>query len=140
MIQKIIKNRSKIASKSCKNHEKNRRFGGSGGLLGGSWGLLGGSWGHLGPKRPQDTKRGSEKGELSPPFHPQVGAQNRSKSVPRAIRKVIVFMIGLKIDFWSDLVPTWSHLSLPNPSKIGQVGSKIDPSWSVDLRAIFERM
>ena len=38
------------------------------------------------------------------------------------MRKVIVFMINLKIDFWSDLVPTWLHLGPPNPPKMG-------PSW-----------
>ena len=34
-------------------------------------------------------------------------------------------------------MPTWPHLAPPPPKKRGQVGSKIDPSWGVDFRAVF---
>ena len=41
-------------------------------------------------------------------FELQVEAQNQPKSIPRAIWNVINFLMDLKIDFWSDLVPSWS--------------------------------
>ena len=87
--------------------------------------VLKGSWAILAPRWPQDGPKSSQNLEhrfLGPPLGVHFGSQNRSKSVSRAIRKVIVFMIGLKIDFWSDLVPTWPHLGPPNPPKLG-------PSW-----------
>ena len=31
---------------------------------------------------------------------------------------MIIFLIDLKIDFWSDLVPTWLYLDPQNPPKI----------------------
>ena len=96
-----------------------------GGLLGGSWrvlgvlgGILGPSWPQDGPKSPKDL----EKWFLGPPLGAHLGAQNRSKLVPRAIRKVIIFMITLVIDFWIDWVPTWPQLGLQNPPKMG-------PTW-----------
>ena len=61
---------------------------------------------------------------LRPPrLGSQVGAQNRSKLVPRAIQNVIIFWMDLESHFWSDLVPTWVHLDSPNPPKVR-------PSWS----------
>ena len=102
--------------------------------------VLGPSWPQEAPRPPPKKIRGSENGELSPPHIPQVGAQNRSKSVPRAIKNIIIFLIDLKIDFWSDLVPTWLHLGPQSVPKWSQVGSQMDASWGVDLKAVFERI
>ena len=60
----------------------------------------------------QDGSRCLQDGILGR-FGLQVGAQNQPKSIPRAIWNVINFLMDLKIDFWSDLVPSWP----PNPSK-----------------------
>ena len=113
------------------------------GLLGSLWGLLGGLWGLLGgllgaleailrPKSHQDRLQddsGKIRKRKSDFFGPLLGAilgpkmyQNLLKSVPRAIQNVIVFLIDLDIDFWSNLVPTWPHVGPPNPPKM-------DPSW-----------
>ena len=83
------------------------------------------SWRDLGPSWPQDGPKSAKNFEnwfLGLPLGGHFGAQNRSKSGPRAIWKVIVSMIDLKIDFGIDLVPTWHHLGFQNPPKIG-------PSW-----------
>ena len=64
----------------------------------------------------------SARADLKRPFNPPNGGQNPLKLVPRAIQKVIIFLIDLKIDFWSDLVPTWLHLG---PQKLPKMG----PSW-----------
>ena len=108
---------------------------------------LGGVLGHLGPKMaprwPQDGPKSPQNLEnrfLGPPLGSHFGAPNRLKSVPRAIRKVIDFMIGLKIDFgaiWCQLGPILAPQTFP---KWSQVGSKTDASWSVDLRVVFARM
>ena len=91
-----IENQWKIDEKWIKKQIKNKmRFGID------FWWLLGGFWGGFGR---------------------QVGAQNRPKSIPRAIWNVINFLMDLKIDFWSDLVPTWPHLDPQNPPKM-------EPSW-----------
>ena len=86
-----------------------------------SWGVLEGSGGHLGPKRHQDTNKRCEKWELSPPPRLPSWGQNKSKSLPRAIQKVIIFVITFWIDFeaiWyqlgSNLAPTWFQ----NPPKM----------------------
>ena len=44
-------------------------------------------------------------------------------------------MISFKIDFRSDLVPTWPQLGPQTFPKWSQVGFKIDPRWGVDLRS-----
>ena len=107
IVQKTIKNQSKIYQKSIKNR---------------SWGLLGASWGPLKVKMAPRAKMMPKKGPVSPLPQGHVGAQNRSKSVPRAIQKVIIFLIIFWIDFWSDFVPTWPQLGSQNPPKMG-------PSW-----------
>ena len=114
IVSKSWENRSKINQKSIKNGpqiDQNR----SKEL---SWRGLGPSWSQDGPKSPNNV----ENWFLGPPLGGHFGSQNRSKSAPRAIRKVIVLMIDLKIDFGIDLVPIWSHLGLQSPPKI-------DPSW-----------
>ena len=70
-------------------------LGGPGGLLGGSWGLLGRSWGALGPSWPQDGPKSFKNLEkrFLVPLGSQVGGQNKSKSVPRALQKVITFWL-----------------------------------------------
>ena len=112
---------------------QNRGVGG----LGGSWWALGRV---LGPSWPQDgskSVKNLEKLFLGPPLGSQVGAQNQPKSVPRAIRKAIIFLIDWKIDFWSDLVQLDFILDPKTLPKWSQVGSKIDPSWTVGLTAVF---
>ena len=112
--QKIIKNLSKMVQKWFKNRSESVHRA----VLEGSWAILAPRWPQDGPKSPQNL----ENRFLGPPLGGHFGNQNRSKSVSRAIRKVIVFMIGLKIDFWSDLVPTYRHLDPPNHPKM-------EPSW-----------
>ena len=108
--QKSFKNQSKIYQNCSQNRSKSVHRA----VLEGSWAILAPRWPQDGPKSPQNF----ENRFLGPPLGGHFGSQNRSKSVSRAIRKVIVFMIGLKIDFWSDLVPTWPHLGPPNPPKM----------------------
>ena len=48
-------------------------------------------------------------------------------------------MIDLKIDFWSDLVPTWAHLGSQNPLQNGtKLAPKLIQGWGVDLRVVFD--
>ena len=110
--QKSIKNRSKInenearlGSKIDAKLMKNRfqinqgSFEHPGAVSGRNFGALGRI---LAPR-----------GRVLGHFELQVEAQNQPKSIPRAIWNVINFLMDLKIDFWSDLVPSWP----PNPSK-----------------------
>ena len=106
--QKSIKNQWKWSRKSMKNQWKSikkqiknkMRFGID------FWWLLDGFWGGFG-------RILAPRGRVLGDFGLQVGAQNRPKSIPRAIWNVINFLMDLKIDFWSDLVPSWT----PKPSK-----------------------
>ena len=84
------------------------------------WRLLGagGSWGHLGPKRARIGKQVAKSWFVEPPWPPQLGLKILQKSVPGATRNVINFLIDLKIDSWSDLVPSWPHLGPQNPPKM----------------------
>ena len=68
----------------------------------------------MGPK----SQKLSASPDLNDGFGTPNRGQNRSKLLPRAIQKVIIFLIDLKIDFWSDLVPTWLYLDPQNPPKI----------------------
>ena len=107
-------------------------------VLGGSWGsknqgksilggVLGGLGGILAPKSQKMRARIDLKHEFGPPN----GGQNPLKLLPRAIQKVIIFLIDLKIDFWSDLVQLGPILGPKALPKWSQVGSKIDASWAV---------
>ena len=94
------------------------------------------SWRGLGPSWPQEGPKSSKKAEkwkFWPSLGGHFGAKNRSKSVPRAIRKVIVFMINLKIDFWSDLEPTWLHLG-PKSKKSAFDPPSSPPCWGPKWR------
>lgn len=109
--QKSIKNPPKNHAKSIKNQLK---FG--------SWGLLGGS-GAQELKSQVGTTNVDHKGhvlalQVKPKIH-----QSPEKSVPRAIQKVIIFLIECVVGFWCHLVPTWVQLGRQNHLKI-------DPSWS----------
>ena len=108
-----VKNRSK-SNKNLSKNESNIRCN-CGSILDGSWVGFGGSLGALGPILAPSR-------EFLGRFGLQVGAQNRSKSVPRAIWNAIIFIIDLKIDFGSDLVRIWPHLGLQNLPKMR-------PSW-----------
>ena len=114
MGSKIQPNTKKIDQKSIKNRSTS--------VPGGSGGVLGPSWLQDGTKSQKSSENLIRRIPWAPPLGGHYGAQNQSTSGPRAIRKVIVFMIDLKIDFGSDLVPIWLHLGLQNPPKIG-------PSW-----------
>ena len=124
-----MKNRQKIIKKSRKiiqNGSKNRSWRVSWGLLGCSWGLLGGSWGHLGPKRAPRAKNSSKTRFALPPWTPQVGPQNRQKSILRPSKSDHFFddlLGGVLMPFGANLAPTWS----PKPS---QNRPKLGPSWS----------
>ena len=48
--------------------------------------------------------------------------QNRAKVDQKSIQNVISLLIVFWIDFWSDLVPTWSQLGSQNHPKM-------EPSW-----------
>ena len=78
--------------------------------------------------------------DLHDPFGPQMGGENQSKIHPEAIEKAIVFLITFGIDFWSDLVPSWPHVGATTIPNCSQFGFKIDPSRSVDLRFVFEKI
>ena len=121
--QKSIRNPTKVDENSIKNPSKIYQKIMKMRSMGASWDDFGGIWAHVGwkwwvlapfwsdffhffaPRWLQDGILGR--------FGLQVGVQNRPKSIPRAIWNVINFLMDLKIDFWSDLVPSW----LPNPSK-----------------------
>ena len=73
-------------------------------------GVLGPSWPQDGPKShiyPKPNKVG-----------PPVGSQNPTKNGLEAIQNVIIFLI----DFWIDLVPTWTQLAPKSFPKWSQVG------------------
>ena len=71
----------------------------------------------LGLKSENLSQRATKRQRLVPASEAQ-NPPKSEKSVPRAIQKVIIFLIGLKIDFWIDLVPTWLYLDPQNPPKI----------------------
>ena len=120
-----------------------------------SWGDFGGTWCHLGCKLEvlglSWLQVGRSWADLGPKlgilgrFGLQVGAQNRIKSVPRAIWKAIIFSVDLKIDFGSDLVPTWPHLGRQNHPKMMpswlqnrcKLGRWFDSCFGWDLGTIF---
>ena len=121
--EKSNQNQWKSYQKSIKNLSKINENEVHGGVLGRLWGYLGSCWlkvmsfgailvGFFLPFRSKMVSRCLQDGILGR-FGVQVGAQNRPKSIPRAIWNVINFLMDLKIDFWTDLVPSW----LPNPSK-----------------------
>ena len=113
---------SGCGAKSTKLGTKIDQDGGSKSSKIGAWRGLGAILAHLGPKDPPRAQNAPKCKCWLRPFGGHFGAQNRSKIDLEAIQKVIIFLIALKIDFWSDLVPTWPHLGPPNPPKMV-------PSW-----------
>ena len=107
---------SKIHQKSIKNQWKWGPWGRPGATLG-VFGVIlvesDRSWPYFGSNLEGLGRILAPRGWILGRFGLQVGAQNRPKSIPRAIWNVINFLMDLKIDFWSDLVPSWP----PNPSK-----------------------
>jgi hypothetical protein len=92
------------------------------------WGILtfAGSWGHLGPKRAPRAKNSSKTQFALPPWTPQVGPQNRQKSILRPSKRENLFdrlLGGVLMPFGANLAPTWS----PKPS---QNRPKLGPSWT----------
>ena len=107
---------SKIHQKSIKNQWKWGPWGRPGATLGVFGVMLVESdrlWPYFGSNLEGLGRILAPRGRVLGDFGLQVEAQNRPKSIPRAIWNVINFLMDLKIDFWSDLVPSW----LPNPSK-----------------------
>ena len=98
-------------------------FGSSWGVLGRLEDVLGGSWPQDGPK---SSKCSKNQRSLSP-FGGHVGAQNRSKFVPRSIQKVIIFLSIFDIHFLRFLDRFWSQLGPILASKIGPRGAQ-EPS------------
>ena len=101
---------------------------------------LGGSWGHLGPKMGSRATKTS-KNDF---FGPLLGAKLKPKidqNQSQERSKMWSFFGSIwRRTFgatWCQLGPPWH----PKPSqKWSQVGSKIDSSWSVDLRPVFWRL
>ena len=107
---------SKIHQTSIKNQWKWSPWGRAGATLGVFGVMLVESdrlWPYFGSNLGGLGRILAPRGRVLGDFGLQVGAQNRPKSIPRAIWNVINFLMDLKIDFWSDLIPSW----LPNPSK-----------------------
>ena len=112
---------SKIHQKSIKNQWKWGPWGRPGATLGVFGVMLVESdrfWPYFGSNLEGLGRILAPRGRVLGDFGLQVGAQNRPKSIPRAIWNVINFLMDLKIDFWSDLVPSWP----PTPPKM-------KPSW-----------
>ena len=88
-------------------------------ILAAIWWVLGRSWGHFGV---------------------QVGVRiglNRSQERSETLLILSLIWRWIFEALWSELGPILAPKTFP---KWGQVGSKIDASWSVDLRAVFGRM
>ena len=83
-----------------------------------SWGDFGRILCYLGCKLEVLGLSGRQDGGFRLHLGSQNGGPNPSKLLPRAIQKVIIFMIDLKIDFWRDLVPTWLYLNTQNLPKM----------------------
>ena len=64
----------------------------------------------------------SKMGRLVSPMGGEFGAQNRSKINLGVIKKMIIFCIDFRTDFWIDVVPSGPHLVPPNLPKT-------EPSW-----------
>ena len=79
---------------------------------------LGGPGGQEAPRHHIGVRRGTEFALSLAEFASQVEAQNRSKSLSRAIKNNIIFMIDLKIDLGSDLVPIWFRFGSQSRSKM----------------------
>ena len=115
-----LKNQSKIYQKLIKN----RTLGGLGGLRA----ILAPRW-HQEPNENLIRR--------TPPC-PKLGpksTKNRSGCNPNGDHLFDTFSDWLSERFCANLAPAWLTKPLP---KWGQVGSKIDPSWGVDFRAVFE--
>ena len=111
---KIIKKSSKMDAKILQNRSLEVSWEGLGAILAPSWcfePILAPTLGGLGPILAPRWGFGA------PSWLPNE-SQNPWKLLPRAIQKVTIFLIDLKIDFWSDLVPTWLYLDPQNPPKI----------------------
>ena len=88
LFQKSFENRPTLVQKStkiCPKIYQNRSQGPLGRLWRPSW--------------PQEQKKCVRPPFVPPPLGSQVGAQNRTKSVPRAIQNVIIFWIDLESHF-----------------------------------------
>ena len=105
---------------------------------------LGGVLGHLGPKMaprwPQEPPKPRKSISGPPSWEPFWSPKSINivpKSDPKGDRFYDRFGDRFLERFGANLAPSWPPKTLP---KWTQVGSKIDASWSVDLRAVFGRM
>ena len=129
LYQKSSENRPTFVQKSIKIYSKidqNRSQGPLGELWRPSW--------------PQEQKKC-----VRPPFVPPLlGAKlepkiDQNRSQERSKRRSFFWLIWRSIfgAIWCQLGPI---LAPQSPPKWGQVGSQIDASWGVDLKAVFERI
>ena len=119
-------------------------WGHLGSNLGGLGGFLAPTWGGLGPSWLQDgTKNQKSRENLirRTPWAPLLGAIlepkiNQNRAQERSERWSFLGSIWRSIlgAIWSQLGPILASQTFP---KLRQVGYKIDPSWGVDLRAVF---
>ena len=109
-------NPSTWGSKSSKLGPKILQVGSPNHLKSIPGGLLERSWGHVGPKMAPRAKTSRKVKVLSPSWGP-IWSPKSSKIDPKSDPKCDHFLIDLKIDFGSDLVPFWSQLGLPKPSQ-----------------------
>ena len=127
--QKIIKNLSKIYQKMFKHRSESVHRA----VLEGSWAILAPRWPQDGPKSPQNLENrfwGLLLGVI-------LGAKiDQNRFQERSERWSFLWSIWRSIfgAIWCRLVAILTPKTL---AKWSQVGSKIDASWSVDLRAVF---
>ena len=128
---------SQIHQLGAQNRSQEASWRGPGGLLGRVLGALGGSGGPLGPKMaPRASKNTKNKS-----FDPLLGAilgpkidENRSQEPSERWSFFWLIWRSILGAIWCQLGPILAPKTLP---KWHQVGSKIDPSLSVDLRGVF---
>ena len=106
---------------------KNRPLGALGGVLGPSW-----------PQESTKSEICCEKLIRWTPLAPPVGAQNPSKIGPKSDPKCHHFWDLLEDRFLKPFGANLAQLGPQTHPKWRQVGTKIDPSWDVDLTVVLE--
>ena len=91
----------------------------------------------LGPSWLQDGPKSRKVADRTPTGPPKIESKS-IKSLPKAIQKVIIFLIIFGSTFEAICCQLGSNLAPKTLPKWNQVGYKIDASWGVDLRAVFE--
>ena len=130
-----------IPPRWCPKSFKIQVLGGPGAFFWVSWGLLESSWGGLGailaPRGTKTPKRRAKGDRVRPPRTPKLGPKSIKicpKSDPKGNHFFDYFLDRLEA-IWCQLGSNLAPKTLP---KWSQVGCKIDASWDVDLRVVFE--